>query len=62
MLHKLQLESVNELHMTIILTIVACVKMVWNSEEKEIKLLKHGKTVIAAKQAHIPVAIQLDKR
>ena len=49
MLDKLQLESVNKLHATIILTIIVCVKMVWNSEEKEIKLLKHGKTVIAVK-------------
>ena len=57
MLDKLQLESVSELHATIILTIVVCVKMVWNSEEKEIKLLKRGKTVIAVKQAHIPAVI-----
>ena len=49
--------SVNELHATIIFTIIVCVKMVWNSEENEIKLLKHGKTVIAVKQAHIPVVI-----
>ena len=45
------------LYATIIFTIIVCVKMVWNSEEKEIKLLKHGKTVIAVKQAHIPVVI-----
>ena len=32
MLDRLQLESVNKLHVTIILTIVVCVKMVWNSE------------------------------
>ena len=34
----------------------------WNSEEKEIKLLKHGKTVTAVKRARIPAVILLDKR